>query len=370
MVFPVQPARPIRARIDTRAFRDNYLFAKRCAPHSRALCVVKANAYGHGLAQCAEAVRDVADGFALLDLSDAAYLRSAQFTQPIVMLEGCFNAEELHQAASLQVSVVVHSLLQLQELEAAQLSLPLEVFLKINTGMNRLGFGVEDVPDILARLRTCKNVKSIVAMTHFATADGAGVAEPWERFVGATVNTGLPISTSNSAALLRFPQTHGDWVRPGIMLYGGSPMPDLESAVDIGLKPVMTLESSLIAVQTLQAGERVGYGGTFVADGSMRIGVVACGYADGYPRHAGTGTPILVDGIRTRTLGRVSMDMLACDLTAIPDARIGSHVTLWGEGLPADDVAMAAGTISYELFCALAPRVPVSWTDSSGGSNG
>jgi alanine racemase len=367
MVLPVQTARPIRARIDTGAFRENYLLAKRSAPHSRALCVVKANAYGHGLAQCAQAVRDVADGFGLLDLSDAAYLRGAQFTQPILLLEGCFDAEELHHAASLQVSAVVHSLPQLQALEAAQLSLPLDVFLKINTGMNRLGFGVDEVPAILARLRVCKNVKSIVAMTHFATADGAGIAEPWERFVSATVNTGLPTSTSNSAALLRFPQTHGDWVRPGIMLYGGSPMPELQSAADIGLKPVMTLESTLIAVQTLRAGERVGYGGTFMADSLMRIGVVACGYADGYPRHAGTGTPILVNGIRTRTLGRVSMDMLACDLTAIPDAHIGSHVTLWGDGLPADDVAIAAGTISYELFCALAPRVPVSWSSRIGG---
>ncbi|MDB5814889.1 MAG: alr [Rhodocyclales bacterium] len=357
----VHPARPIRARIDTRAFRDNYLLAKRSAPQSRALCVVKANAYGHGLVQCAQAVRDVVDGFALLDLADAACLRAAQFAQPIVLLEGFFDSSELHEVARLNLSIVLHSWPQLQALESATLTRPLEVFLKINTGMNRLGFSVDEVPEILGRLRACGNANVIVAMTHFATADGEGVAAQWERFVAATANTGLPFSTSNSAALLRFPQTHGDWVRPGIMLYGSSPMPGLQSAADIGLKPVMTLESALIAMQTLRAGERVGYGGTFVADRQMRIGVVACGYADGYPRHAATDTPILVDGVRTRTLGRVSMDMLACDLTNIPDAQIGSQVTLWGEGLPADDVATAAGTISYELFCALAQRVPVSF---------
>ncbi len=363
MVLHAQAARPIRARIDLRAFRDNYLLAKRAARRSRAWCVAKANAYGHGLVQCAQAVRDVADGFALLDLADARYLREAQFAQPILLLEGCFDSNELHEAATLDLSIVLHSLPQLQALENAALAQPIEVFLKINTGMNRLGFGVHDVPQILARLRACKNVKGITAMTHFATADGEGVAAQWECFVAATADTGLPFSASNSAALLRFAHTHGAWVRPGIMLYGGSPMPALASAVDIGLRPVMTLESALIAVQTLQAGDRVGYGGTFVADREMRIGVVACGYADGYPRHAPHGTPILVDGVHTRTLGRVSMDMLACDLTNIPDAHIGSHVTLWGEGLAADDVAAAAGTISYELFCALAQRVPVSWSD-------
>ncbi|MDB5802445.1 MAG: alr [Rhodocyclales bacterium] len=361
MVLSVQPARPIRARIDTRAFRDNYLLSKRTAPQARAFCVVKANAYGHGLAQCAQAVRDVADGFALLDLAEANYLREAEYVQPILLLEGCFDAADWHEAASLRVSVVVHSLPQLQALEAARLMRPLEVFLKINTGMNRLGFSVEEVPEVLARLRASTNVAAIIGMTHFATADGEGVDAPWAHFMAATQDTGLQISASNSAALLRFPQTHGAWVRPGIMLYGGSPMPALQSAADIGLKPVMTLESALIAVQELHAGERVGYGGTFVAERAMRIGVVACGYADGYPRHATTGTPILVDGIRTRTLGRVSMDMLACDLTGIPGAAIGSAVTLWGKGLPADEVATAAGTISYELFCALTTRVPVSF---------
>jgi len=354
--------RPIRARIDTAAFRHNYLLAKQRAPQSRAWCVVKANAYGHGLAACVEAVRDVADGFALLDLRDAVWLREAGFLQPVLLLEGCFDGAELLEAAKLNLSVVLHSGPQLEELEAAALPQALEVFLKINTGMNRLGFAPAEVPGVLARLRACGNVRSVVAMTHFASADGEGIAAQWESFTHATAGSELPFSADNSAALLRFPETHGAWVRPGIMLYGASPMPALQSAVDIGILPVMTLESELIAVQTMLPGERIGYGGTFTADTSMRVGVVACGYADGYPRHASTGTPIVVDGVRTRTLGRVSMDMLACDLSGLPDARVGSRVVLWGEGLPADEVATAAGTISYELFCALAARVPVTMT--------
>jgi alanine racemase len=363
-------ARPICALIDTAAFRHNYLLAKARAPQSRAWCVLKANAYGHGLARCAEAVRDVADGFALLDLVDATLLREAGFLQPILLLEGCFDSTELHDAARLNLSIVLHAAPQLDALEAAALVQPLDVFLKINTGMNRLGFVPADMPMALARLRACGNVRSITLMTHFACADGEGesIAAQWACFGGAIDDSGLPFSASNSAALLRFPQTHGAWVRPGIMLYGASPMPSLQSAADIGVQPVMTLTSELIAVQTLEVGEHVGYGATFTADRKMRIGVVACGYADGYPRHATTGTPILVNGMRTRTLGRVSMDMLACDLTGLRDATIGSRVTLWGEGLSADEVATAAGTISYELFCALAARVPVVTT--TGGKNG
>jgi alanine racemase len=275
----------------------------------------------------------------------------------------------LLEAAKLNLSIVLHSAQQLEELEVATLPQTLDVFLKINTGMNRLGFTPAEVPEVLARLRSCGNVHNVVVMTHFASADGEGIDAQWTCFVETLGDSGLPFTASNSAALLRFPQTHGAWVRPGIMLYGSSPMPALESAADIGLSPVMTLESELIAIQTLKAGDRVGYGGTFTADRPMRVGVVACGYADGYPRHASTGTPILVGGVRTRTLGRVSMDMLACDLSELPDAQIGTRVTLWGEGMPADDVASAAGTISYEMFCALAARVPVRVMQSDSGNS-
>jgi alanine racemase len=213
----------------------------------------------------------------------------------------------------------------------------------------------------MARLQAHRAVGEVVLMTHFATADEAeGVAEQLELFKGLTANQRMPRSLANSAALLRYPAAHGEWVRPGIMLYGASPFADV-SAQQLGLKPVMTLSSELISVRELKAGDRVGYGGTFRADKAMRIGTVACGYADGYPRHAPTGTPILVNGQRTRTLGRVSMDMLAVDLSDIGDAAVGSKVVLWGEGMPVEEVAAAAGTISYELTCALAVRVPVEY---------
>jgi alanine racemase len=226
--------------------------------------------------------------------------------------------------------------------------------------MNRLGFPAEDLRGVLERLRDCPNAGVMALMTHFADADGKrGVRWQLERFEAATASLDLPKSLANSAALLRYPETHRDWVRPGIMLYGCSPFPD-ESAAALALRPAMTLSSELIAVRELRAGDGVGYGATFAANGPMRIGIVACGYADGYPRHAPTGTPILVCGKRTRTLGRVAMDMLFADLTGVPEAAVGSPVTLWGEGLSADEVAASAGTVSYELVCAISQRVPVS----------
>lgn len=351
--------RPILARIDSSAFRHNYLLAKARAPRARALAVVKANAYGHGLLRCAEAVRDVADGFALLEIGEAMSLREAGFAQPVVMLEGFFGEDDLRLAARHAIRSAIHCEEQLRLLELADLGDDrLEVFVKINTGMNRLGFMPAQVPAVLERLRRSGKVASIALMTHFACADGLGIEAALTRFDAVATPTGLPCSVANSAALLRFPHAQRDWVRPGIMLYGGSPMPELDSAAEIGLRPVMSLSSRIIGVQEVQAGERVGYGGRFLAERPMRVGTVACGYADGFPRHADTGTPILVAGVRTRTLGRVSMDMLACDLSGI-DAGVGSAVTLWGDGLPADEVAAAAGTLSYELFCAVAARVPV-----------
>lgn len=352
-------SRPILARIDPTAFRHNYLLAKQRAPGARAWAVIKANAYGHGLMRCAHAVEDVADGYAMLDLAEAAQLRAAGISQPILMLEGAFREDDLRMAGEYALTLAVHGDEQLRMLELEELAQPVDVMLKLNTGMNRLGFVPERFASVFARLRACRNVAGITAMTHFACADGQGIDAQISSFRRATAESGLPISVANSAALLRYPEVHGDWVRPGIMLYGGSPMPDLQSAEQIGLKPVMTLVSEIIGVQMLQPGDSVGYGALFTAERAMRIGIVACGYADGYPRHAPTGTPIMVEGQRTRTLGRVSMDMLVCDLTEIPTAGVGSSVTLWGQGLPADEVATAAGTVSYELFCALAQRVQV-----------
>jgi len=353
--------RPIRVRIDSAALRHNLGAARRRAPRSRICAVVKANAYGHGLARAARAFA-AAEGLALIELEAALELRRAGERRPMLLLQGFFSPEELEPIAAHGLTTVVHDPEQLAMLEEARLPGRIAVVAKLNTGMNRLGFPVEDLSGVLDRLRNCPGVGAVALMTHFADADGKrGVRWQLERFEAATTGVDLPRSLANSAALLRYPDTHKDWVRPGIMLYGCSPFPD-ESAEALGLKPAMTLASELIAVRDLRPGDSVGYGGTYTASGTMRIGIVACGYADGYPRHAPTGTPILVCGRRTRTLGRVAMDVLFADLTGIPEAAVGSPATLWGEGLSADEVAASAGTVSYELLCALTPRVPVSET--------
>ena len=354
--------RPIQARIHMDALAHNYSVAKQLAPRSQALAVIKADGYGHGYARVVRALPH-ADGFAMLNLENAIALRESGEIRPLMMLEGFFDREELLACAEHDIWTSVHSEHQLALLESTPLPRPVRVWLKLNTGMNRLGFTAADLPAALARLRERPQI-AVTLMTHFAEADGErGVTEQLQRFETMRGDWSGPVTLANSAAILRHPQTHRDWVRPGIMLYGASPFAEI-SAESLGLQPAMTLESRLIGIQTLAAGDRVGYGGTFVAERPMRIGIVACGYADGYPRHAPTGTPIAVAGQRTRTLGRVSMDMLACDITDIPDAGIDAPVTLWGPGIagtvPADDVATAAGTIAYELFCALATRVPVT----------
>ena len=351
-------SRPIQAHIDLSALAHNLRVARR-ATAARVLAVIKANAYGHGLLQAAEALRE-ADGYALLDVRDAVRLREAGFRQPILLLEGFFTRDELPLVVEYELSCVMHSVRQLDWLDAYPRPHGLSVWLKLNSGMNRLGFSPAEYPAVLEKLKAHRAVREVTLMTHFAQADeAAGIAQQQALFEQLAAPYRSPRSLANSAALLRHPQAHGDWVRPGIMLYGSSPFADT-SAQQLGLRPVMTLSSEIISIQNLKAGEAVGYGATFRAERAMRVGTVACGYADGYPRHAPTGTPILVDGQRTRTLGRVSMDMLAADLSELPNVQIGSRVVLWGEGMPVDDVARAAGTISYELLCALAPRVPVS----------
>src|SRR5437879_7622718 len=353
--------RPIRVRIDSAALRHNLDAARRRAPRSRVCAVVKANAYGHGLARAARALA-AAEGLALIELEAALELRRSDERRPILLLQGFFSPEELEPIAAHGLTTVVHDAEQLAMLERARPAKRIAVVAKLNTGMNRLGFPAEDLRGVLERLRNCPGAGAIALMTHFADADGKrGVRWQLERFEAATAGVDLPKTLANSAALLRYPDAHKDWVRPGIMLYGCSPFPD-ESAAALGLKPAMTLESELIAVRDLRPGDSVGYGRTYTAGGPMRIGIVACGYADGYPRHAPTGTPVLVGGRRTRTVGRVAMDVLFADLTAIPEAAVGSPVTLMGEGLSADEVAASAGTVSYELLCALAARVPVSET--------
>ena len=348
--------RPIKATIDLAALTHNLDVVRRCAPRARVFAVIKANAYGHGVARAARALAG-ADGIALLELDAAVQLRNAGYRRRLALLEGLFDVAELAAAAAHDLTIAIHHQDQLRMLDAAPRGARLDVMLKINTGMNRLGFTPRAAVDACATLKNHAAVRQFTLMTHFATADDArGVA--WQMTVFDEVAAAWPVERciANSAAILRYSETHADWVRPGIMLYGGSPFADV-AAEALGLKPAMTLASEIISVQNLQPGDRVGYAGTFEATQPMRIGIVACGYADGYPRHAPTGTPILAGGQRTRTLGRVSMDMLCVDLTGIPAASVGTPVTLWGAGLPADEVAAHSGTVSYELMCAVAPRV-------------
>ncbi len=350
-------ARPIRATIALEALRHNYAAAKAAAPRSRVLAVVKANAYGHGLERAARALKD-ADGFGLIEIENAVRLRELGFTREVLLLEGFFEASELPVLAASNIATAVHSEEQLRMLKAFRGG-ALDVYLKINTGMNRLGFPPEQAKAALSRLQETGAARSVTLMTHFANSDvGDGIAEAMRRFESATAGLALPRSLANTAAIFAHPATHADTVREGIALYGATPFAD-RSAAQLGVRPAMTLSSELIAVQDLAAGEAVGYGATYRAEAPHRVGVVACGYADGYPRSAPTGTPIVVGGVRTRTVGRVSMDLITVDLTPVPQARVGTPVTLWGEGIPIDELARSAGTNGYELMCRLAPRVKI-----------
>ena len=360
--------RPIHATIHTSALRHNLQRLRAAAPGARLWAIVKANAYGHGIERAYEGLRG-ADGFALLDLAEAERVRQLGWRGPILLLEGVFEPRDLELCSRLGLWHTVHCDEQIDWLATHKTHVPHHVFLKLNSGMNRLGFAPERFRAAHARLQALPQVDEISLMTHFSDADGEkGIDAQWAAFERATDGLAGERSVCNSAATLRYGQdaaVRGDWVRPGIAAYGGSPDYPQHDAAHWGLQPTMTLTARLIAVNQLRAGDSVGYGSTFTAEGPMRVGVVACGYADGYPRHAPSGTPVLVDGVRSRTLGRVSMDMIVVDLSAVPQARLGSEVTLWGQAstgavLPIDEVAHAAGTVGYELMCALAQRVPVS----------
>ncbi|MGZ5048507.1 MAG: alanine racemase [Usitatibacter sp.] len=352
-------SRPIHAAVSVSALRHNYAVAKRAALQSKVYAVVKANGYGHGLERVTKALVR-ADGFATVELDGAIAARERGFAGPVLLLEGFFEESELAVVAAADLAVVVHSAEQLRMLEAAKPAKRLDVFFKVNTGMNRLGFPVADARRELERLQKASVAKSITLMTHFATADGPeGIGEAMRRFDEATRGIELPRSLANSAAIFAHPQSHADIARLGIALYGATPFPD-RTAASLGVKPAMMLASQIIAIQDLPAGETIGYGGTYRVAKPMRVGVVACGYADGYPRHAPSGTPVVVGGVRVKTAGRVSMDMMTVDLAGVPDARVGTPVTLWGEGLPVDEVAVAAGTVGYELLTAVAPRVRIT----------
>ena len=345
--------------------QHNLARARACAGAARVWGVVKANAYGHGLERGMRGFAD-ADGLALIETDNAVRLRTLGWTKPILLLEGIFDAADAALLDAYGIESAIHCEQQIALLEQSSFSRPIDVHLKMNTGMNRLGFAPDAFAAAHARLRAIPAIRTITLMTHFANADELEhprltMREQLRRFHAGADGIAGPRSLSNSAGVLHQPQLGdelgGDWVRPGIMLYGGTP--GGKSAAEFGLRPTMTLASELIAIQQLAAGDTVGYGSRFTSSGPMTIGVVACGYADGYPRHAPHGGPVLVDGVRTSLVGRVSMDMLAVDLTGVAGARVGSRVVLWGAGLPIDEVAAAAGTIGYELMCALAARVHV-----------
>jgi alanine racemase len=355
-------SRPLFAQINLAALQSNLARAREKAAGAQVLAVVKANAYGHGLSRVLPALED-ADGLALLELDAAIALRDGRYSRRILLIEGFFEEAEIAEIAQRRLAVVVHDPEQVRMLETAVLPRPLEVFVKINSGMNRLGFAPGEVADVCRRLSSSPGVAALRLMTHLARADeDDGLDEALRTFEDACRGLPYPRSIANSAGVVRYAEVGGDIVRPGIMLYGASPFP-YDTAEMLGLRPVMTLRSRIIAVQDLKSNDSVGYGGAYTAARPHRIGVVACGYADGYPRHAPNGTPVLVCGRKTRLAGRVSMDLITVDLTDVPEARVGSPVVLWGEGLPVDDVASAASTVGYELLCALAPRVPVVVSD-------
>lgn len=353
--------RPLVATVHIAALQHNLSIAKQRAPASKVWAIVKANAYGHGLARGMKGFA-AADGLGLIELDGAVRLRELGWQKPILLLEGFFEPADLKTVMDHRLQTAVHCNEQIAMIERTKITSPIDVHLKMNSGMNRLGFVPDAFPAAYARLRAIPAIRNITLMTHFANADEAAnpslsLSEQVRRFRAAA--TGLPgeWSLANSAADLMHPEAAADWVRPGIMLYGGTP--GGKTAKEFDLQAAMTLTSEIIGMQNVAAGDAVGYGSRFIADAAMKIGVVACGYADGYPRHAPNGTPIMVDGIRTRVVGRVSMDMITVDLTPVPGAHVGSKVILWGASLPIDEVAHAAGTIGYELMCALAPRVPI-----------
>ena len=365
--------RPIHATVHTGALRHNLQRLRAAAPGARVWAIVKANAYGHGIERAYPGLRG-ADGFALLDLDEAQRVRDLGWRGPILLLEGVFEPRDLELCSRLNLWHVVHGDAQIDWLATHKTHQPHRVFLKLNSGMNRLGFAPERFRSAYARLQALPQVDEISLMTHFSDADGPkGIGAQWAVFQRATDGLAGERSLCNSAAALRHGQRaelRGDWIRPGIAVYGASPDFPEHDAAHWGLQPTMSLTSKLIAVSAIPAGASIGYGSIFTAETPLRVGVVACGYADGYPRHAPSGTPVLVDGVRTRTLGRVSMDMIVVDLTPVPQAQPGSAVTLWGVAstgavLSIDEVAHAAGTVGYELMCALAPRVPVTVDESA-----
>ncbi|MGD9601084.1 MAG: alanine racemase [Gammaproteobacteria bacterium] len=345
--------RPARVIFDAGAVRANLQVVKARAPGRRIMAIVKADAYGHGVVRMAHALDDV-DALGVASIEEAVRLREAGIAGRIVLLEGPFDRQELPEIAIHRLESVVHTQEQVRMFAAHPD--PIALWIKVDTGMHRLGFAPAEVADVVNALgRTDRTLR---LMTHFASAhlvDDPSVAAQAEAFRRVDGGGDFERCCANSSAIIAWPATHAEWIRPGLMLYGVSPLADV-SAQALGLRPAMTVASALIAVKRVAAGGAVGYGRGFVCPEDMDIGVVAFGYADGYPRHAATGTPVLVNGVRTQVIGEASMDMMAVDLRPVGGARAGDPVVLWGDGLPVEDIARAAGTIPYELLCRMRMR--------------
>lgn len=352
-------SRPARALLNAEALRHNLEIVRRHAPRARIMAVVKANGYGHGLGWVARTLSG-ADAFAVASADEALQLRQSGITKPITLLEGLFDGAEAALLRRHALTPIIHQELQLAMLEANPDATPEQLWIKLDTGMHRVGFSSEEFSGVLARAQRLAGVRKVGVLTHFANADDTTdslTADQITRFQRALDGATLETSLANSAGIVAWPESHGDWVRPGIMLYGASPLAG-RSAEEFGLQPVMTLQTALIAVQQRRQGDTIGYSGDYRCPEDMPVGVAAIGYGDGYPRHAAPGTPVLVNGQRVSLIGRVSMDMITLDLRAQPNARVGDPVTLWGDGLAVDAVAQSAGTISYELLCHVAERIP------------
>ncbi|CAM3935408.1 TPA: alanine racemase [Klebsiella pneumoniae] len=349
--------RPIKAEINIAALNNNLKIISDMAVNANIWAVIKANAYGHGIENVLSTLEH-ANGLALLDFDEAVKARELGWKKPILLLEGFFHASDLELIEKYQLTTAVHSEWQLRAIEAFQPAAPVDIYLKINTGMNRLGFPAEQAMLICQNAQNSRYIGNITLMSHFACADEAGgVKVPEDIIRHIARESDLTMCIANSAATIWHPATHNNWVRPGIILYGASPSGIYKDIAMLGIKPVMSLKSEVIAIQQLSQGSTVGYGGRYKASGEERIGIIACGYADGYPRQASSGTPVSVNGRLTETRGAVSMDMIAIDLTSCPEAEVGTEVELWGENLPVDTVANHAGTIGYELLSAVTPRV-------------
>jgi alanine racemase len=355
--------RPARACIDLHALQHNFQRVRQAAAGSRIMTIIKANAYGHGLLRVAQSLPD-ADAFGVASPEEGIALREAGFDRRIVLLEGLFTPDDIALVGGYRLDIVVHHASQLDMLEQATLNQAVDVWLKLDTGMNRLGFDPDDAAHIVARLQSLKQVATVRYMTHFACADEADndttVAQS-DRFNRALGTLDGERTLANSAAILAWPDTHADWVRPGIMLYGASPLAG-QSAAALDLRPVMTLKSRLISINACRQGDAVGYGGDWRCPEDMPVGVAAIGYGDGYPRHAGSGMPVLVNGRRAGLIGRVSMDMICLDLRGHDSPAVGDEVVLWGDSLPIEEIAAGAGTISYELLCGISHRVRLEYT--------